>query len=112
MKQRTKLIIGLGLAFAFGGALEPGFGVAAEKATLPMQDLRAFAEIFGRIKQDYVEPVEDRELLEHAIRGMLSGLDPHSAYLNAEEYKSLQVGTTGEFGGLGIEVGLEDGLSR
>ncbi|MCB1751788.1 MAG: S41 family peptidase [Gammaproteobacteria bacterium] len=112
MKQRTKLIIGLGLAFAFGGALEPGFGVAAEKATLPMQDLRAFAEIFGRIKQDYVEPVEDRELLEHAIRGMLSGLDPHSAYLNAEEYKSLQVGTTGEFGGLGIEVGLEDGFVK
>lgn len=77
-----------------------------------MQDLRAFAEIFGRIKQDYVEPVADRELLEHAIRGMLSGLDPHSAYLNADEYKSLQVGTTGEFGGLGIEVGLEDGFVK
>jgi len=112
MKHRTGLIFSLGLLFVLGGALRPGFGIAAEKATLPMQDLRAFAEIFGRIKQDYVEPVEDRELLEHAIRGMLSGLDPHSAYLNEEEYKSLQVGTTGEFGGLGIEVGLEDGFVK
>ncbi|MCB1762528.1 MAG: S41 family peptidase, partial [Gammaproteobacteria bacterium] len=74
--------------------------------------LRAFAEIFGRIKQDYVEPVEDSRLLEYAIRGMLSGLDPHSAYLNADEYKDLQVGTSGEFGGLGIEVGLEDGFVK
>jgi len=77
-----------------------------------MQDLRAFAEIFGRIKQDYVESVEDKALLEYAIRGMLSGLDPHSAYLNQEEYKNLQVGTSGEFGGLGIEVGLEDGFVK
>jgi len=112
MKQPTGMVFSLGLVFALGGALGSGFGVAAEKATLPMQDLRAFAEIFGRIKQEYVEPVEDRELLEYAIRGMLSGLDPHSAYLNADEYKSLQVGTSGEFGGLGIEVGLEDGFVK
>ncbi|MCP5409524.1 MAG: S41 family peptidase [Chromatiaceae bacterium] len=112
MKHRTGLVFSFGLVFALGGALGPGFGTAAEKEALPMQDLRAFAEIFGRIKQDYVEPVADRELLEHAIRGMLSGLDPHSAYLNADEYKSLQVGTTGEFGGLGIEVGLEDGFVK
>lgn len=112
MKHRTGLVFSFGLVFALGGALGPGFGTATEKEALPMQDLRAFAEIFGRIKQDYVEPVADRELLEHAIRGMLSGLDPHSAYLNADEYKSLQVGTTGEFGGLGIEVGLEDGFVK
>jgi carboxyl-terminal processing protease len=74
--------------------------------------LRAFAEIFGRIKQDYVEPVDDNVLLEQAIRGMLSGLDPHSSYLDAEEYKELQVGTTGKFGGLGIEVGMEDGFVK
>ncbi|MCP3662398.1 MAG: S41 family peptidase [Gammaproteobacteria bacterium] len=79
---------------------------------LPMEELRAFAEIFGRIKLDYVESVDDRELLEYAIRGMLSGLDPHSAYLNEEEFKSLQEGTSGEFGGLGIEVGIEDGFIK
>jgi carboxyl-terminal processing protease len=79
---------------------------------LPMQELRAFAEIFGRIKQDYVEPVDDRELLEFAIRGMLSGLDPHSAYLDASEYQDLQEGTSGEFGGLGIEVGMDDGFIK
>ncbi len=83
-----------------------------ETAGLPLEDLRAFAEIFGRIKNDYVEPVPDGELLEHAIRGMVSGLDPHSAYLDAEEFKDLQVGTRGEFGGLGIEVGLEDGFVK
>jgi carboxyl-terminal processing protease len=74
--------------------------------------LRTFAEVFGRIKSDYVEDVEDKTLLEHAIRGMLSGLDPHSSYLTADEYKDLRVGTTGEFGGLGIEVGMEDGFVK
>ncbi|KRT53978.1 C-terminal peptidase (prc) [endosymbiont of Ridgeia piscesae] len=81
-------------------------------AELPLQELRAFAEIFGRIKANYVEPVDDKTLLEYAIRGMLSGLDPHSSYLNADEYKELQVGTTGQFGGLGIEVGMEDGFVK
>ncbi len=79
---------------------------------VPIEELRAFAEIFGRIKQEYVEPVGDTELLEHAIRGMLSGLDPHSSYLDAEEYKELQIGTSGKFGGLGIEVGMEDGFVK
>lgn len=79
---------------------------------VPIEELRTFAEIFGRIKQEYVEPVGDAELLEHAIRGMLSGLDPHSSYLNAEEYKELQIGTSGKFGGLGIEVGMEDGFVK
>jgi len=83
-----------------------------EKDSLPLADLRAFAEVFGRIKNDYVEPVEDKELLQHAIRGMLSGLDPHSAYLNEDEYTELRVGTSGQFGGLGIEVGIEDGFIK
>ena len=90
--------------------------VAAEQADesrdLPLDELRTFAEIFGRIKSDYVEVVDDQELLEGAIRGMLAGLDPHSSYLDAEEYRDLQVGTTGEFGGLGIEVGMEDGFIK
>ena len=79
---------------------------------LPLNDLRIFAEVFGRIKSDYVEPVEDRKLLLSAIRGMLGGLDPHSSYLDPEEYRELQVGTTGEFGGLGIEVGMDDGFVK
>lgn len=77
-----------------------------------MEELRAFTEVFARIKNDYVEPVDDKVLLENAIRGMLSGLDPHSSYLDTDEFKDLQVGTTGEFGGLGIEVGMEDGFVK
>jgi carboxyl-terminal processing protease len=83
-----------------------------EPEELPLDELRVFAEVFGRIKSDYVEPVDDRELLSAAIRGMLAGLDPHSAYLDADDYKELKVGTSGEFGGLGIEVGMEDGFVK
>lgn len=85
---------------------------AAENKALPLTELRMFADVFDRIKQAYVEPVDDRELLENAIRGMLTGLDPHSAYLGAEAFESLQIHTSGEFGGLGIEVGLEGGFIR
>ncbi len=80
--------------------------------SVPVDELRTFAEIFGRIKQDYVEPVDDKKLLEYAIRGMVSGLDPHSSYLDADDYKDLQAGTSGKFGGLGIEVGLENGFVK
>jgi carboxyl-terminal processing protease len=91
------------------------FSAVAEKDTLtplPVEELRAFAEVFGRIKSDYVEPVSDKKLITEAINGMLSGLDPHSSYLDADAFKELQVGTQGEFGGLGIEVGMEDGLVK
>ena len=79
---------------------------------LPLEDLRAFAEVYDAVKKGYVEPVEDQKLITEAIRGMVSGLDPHSAYLDPEEYQELQVGTQGEFGGLGIEVGMEDGFVK
>jgi len=79
---------------------------------LPLEELRVFAEVFGRIKKDYVEPVDDRKLLKYAIEGMLSGLDPHSAYLDEEDYRDIRVGTSGEFGGLGIEVGMENGFVK
>lgn len=79
---------------------------------LPLDELRTFTEVFAKIKNDYVEEVNDRELLEFAIRGMLEGLDPHSSYLDREAYLELQEGTSGEFGGLGIEVGLEDGFIK
>src|ERR1035437_3356259 len=84
----------------------------ADTETLPYEDLRTFTEIFGRIKRDYVEPVSDKKLLEDAVRGMLSGLDPHSAYLGPEEYQELKEGTTGQFGGLGIEVTMENGFVK
>ncbi|HEC74140.1 MAG TPA: S41 family peptidase [Methylophaga aminisulfidivorans] len=84
----------------------------AAKPDLPLEDLRTFSEIFGRIKSSYVEPVEDKKLIENAIRGMLSGLDPHSTYLDLTEFKELREGTTGEFGGLGIEVSMEDGFVK
>ncbi len=85
---------------------------AAEAPSLPLNELRNFSDIFARIKTDYVEDVDDKTLLENAIRGMLSGLDPHSTYLNSEEYKELKIGTTGKFGGLGIQVGMEDGFVK
>jgi carboxyl-terminal processing protease len=93
-----------------------GHGVLAERettpATLPIEELRTFSDVFGRIKNDYVVDVDDKELIENAIRGMLSGLDPHSSYLDSEQFNELQVGTTGQFGGLGIEVGMEDGFVK
>ena len=79
---------------------------------LPLDEIRTFTEIFSKIKSDYVENIEDSTLLKNAIRGMLQGLDPHSAYLDKDAYKELQEGTSGEFGGLGIEVGYEDGFVK
>ena len=70
------------------------------------------SEVFGRIKSDYVEPVDDKRLIKEAINGMLTGLDPHSAFLDADAFKEMQTTTTGKFGGLGIEVGVEDGFVK
>jgi len=80
--------------------------------TIPLEEIRLFTEVFERIKNAYVEPVDDAKLLEDAVRGMLTGLDPHSAYLEPDAFPDLQSHTSGEFGGLGIEVGLEDGFIR
>ena len=114
MNNRFGVVLSLSLGLAAGvlGTFSMSPMAEEPKQPLPMQELRAFAEIFGRIKENYVEPVEDKVLLEHAIRGMLAGLDPHSSYLNAEEFSDLQEGTSGEFGGLGIEVGQEDGFVK
>src|SRR5207253_2632189 len=84
----------------------------AARTVLPIEELRAFTEVFGAVKTNYVEPVEDKKLITEAINGMLTGLDPHSAYLDQEAFKELQVGTQGQFGGLGIEVGMEDGFVK
>ncbi len=82
------------------------------KSKLPLKELRSFAGVLDAVKQDYVEPIQDKKLLENAIRGMLSNLDPHSAYLDSEAFRDLQVGTSGQFGGLGIEVSAEDGFIK
>jgi len=104
----------IGLGAALGVALTLNFSAIAERQPepLPVDDLRAFAEVFAKIKSDYVEPVDDKKLINDAINGMLSGLDPHSTYMDPQEFKELQVGTQGEFGGLGIEVGMEDGFVK
>jgi len=108
--------IGLVLLGALAGVLiSLNFQAIADRdarAPLPVEELRAFSEVFGAIKQNYVESVEDKKLITEAINGMLTGLDPHSAYLDAEAFKELQVGTQGQFGGLGIEVGMEDGFVK
>src|SRR5690554_6751052 len=81
-------------------------------APLPLNELRTFTEVLERIRTSYVEPVDDATLLENAIRGMLEGLDPHSAYLEPEAFQGLQDTTSGQFGGLGLEVGQEDGFIK
>jgi carboxyl-terminal processing protease len=114
VKRQNYLLLVTGLVL--GVLVSIGHGVLADReasrATLPVEELRTFSDVFGRIKNDYVESVEDKELLENAIRGMLTGLDPHSSYLDVEQFKELQVGTTGQFGGLGIEVGMENGFVK
>ena len=107
-------LIGLGLVAGVSVSLH--YAAIADKETLstplPVEELRAFSEVFGRIKSDYVDPVSDKKLITDAIAGMLNGLDPHSTYMDADAFKELQVGTHGEFGGLGIEVGMEDGVVK
>nr|VFK63356.1 MAG: carboxyl-terminal processing protease [Candidatus Kentron sp. UNK]VFK70820.1 MAG: carboxyl-terminal processing protease [Candidatus Kentron sp. UNK] len=105
--------LSLGILLGFFLALNQGvFADKNQQASLPLEELRIFTEIFGKIKSDYVEPLQDEILLENAIEGMISGLDPHSSYLKPDEYKDLQEGTSGEFGGLGIEFTMEDGFVK
>jgi carboxyl-terminal processing protease len=114
MPSRFRQIGLIVLGAVLGVLISLNFSAVAQKGAgpLPIEDLRAFTEVFGRIKNDYVEAVDDKRLISEAINGMLSGLDPHSAYLDAEAFRELQVGTQGEFGGLGIEVGMEDGFVK
>ena len=95
-----------------GLMLSAGSASGDESNPLPVDQLKAFGEIFDLVKEQYIRSVDDRELLQDAIRGMVGGLDPHSAYLTADEHQELQEGTSGEFGGLGIEITAEDGLIR
>jgi carboxyl-terminal processing protease len=111
MKQIGLLSVGA----VAGLLISIGISAVAQREArppLPLEELRQFSDVFGAIKANYVESVEDKKLITEAISGMLSGLDPHSQYLDAEAFKELQVGTQGEFGGLGIEVGTEDGFIK
>ncbi len=85
---------------------------AEEKETSIYQQLNMFGEVYERVRREYVEEVSDKELIEAAIEGMLQSLDPHSSFMNSESFKDMQVQTKGEFGGLGIEVTMEDGFVK
>ena len=112
-KSKTiSLTLGSFIAGAFISLHLPALADKDTKDGLPIDELRTFAEVYSAIKQGYVEPVEDKKMISNAISGMLANLDPHSSYLDADAFKDLQVGTQGEFGGLGIEVGMEDGLVK
>ena len=74
--------------------------------------LTLFGDVFERVRAEYVDPVNDKDLVENAINGMLTGLDPHSSYMNAKQFRDMQVQTKGEFGGLGIEVTQENGFIK
>lgn len=119
MKTIFRYLPSVLLGAILGGLIVVGTTVFADRynnnsqtLNLPLEDLRAFSEVFERIKTDYVENVEDKVLLEYAIQGMLNGLDPHSTYLNPQAFKEIQIGTSGQFGGLGIEVGMENGFVK
>lgn len=93
----------MGLSLSVGGGLITD-GRAPDKEELAWEQARLFAEVLERVKRDYVEPIDDAELLESAIRGMVSDLDPHSQYLDAREYRDIRISTTGSYTGIGIEV--------
>ncbi len=117
MSVKVRTLLALALGVAIGISLSLSRGVLAEKEatddeTLPWEDARLLAEVLERVKQDYVESVDDHALMESAIRGMVSALDPHSAFLDNEEYDEIRISTTGNYSGVGIEVTMEDGAVR
>jgi len=113
IKLKNIGLIGLGMLAGIAGSMQ--FEALAQKdanAPLPIDELRQLADVFGLIKSDYVEHVDDKKLLTEAISGMVASLDPHSAYLDKKAFKELREGTQGKFVGLGIEVGMEDGYVK
>lgn len=112
-KFKNFSLISLGVVAGVAASMQ--FSALAQKsasAPLPYEELRQLADVFGLIKSDYVEPVEDKKLLTEAISGMVASLDPHSSYLDKKAFKELREGTQGKFVGLGIEVGMEDGYVK
>ena len=118
MKSAGRYTLVLLLGVFVGAGITFDMTVMAEReqtkasATLPIDELRTFTEVYARIKSDYVEPVDDKKLLDEAIQGMLAGLDPHSSYLDVDSFRDIRVETEGQFGGLGIEVTMENGFVK
>ena len=112
-KLKNLGLIGLGLVAGIAGSMQ--FDALAQRnagSPLPVEELRTLADVFGLIKSDYVEAVDDKRLLTEAISGMVASLDPHSSFLDKKAFKELREGTQGKFVGLGIEVGMEDGYVK
>jgi carboxyl-terminal processing protease len=111
-KLKSALLVVMGTVV--GVTLSIGSGVLAERDagndTLPWEEARLLAEVLERVKQDYVEPVDDRVLIESAVRGMVTGLDPHSQFLDSDEYEEIRISTTGNYSGVGLEVNMSDGI--
>jgi carboxyl-terminal processing protease len=111
MTGLAMFVLGAALAFSVHAFVAPnGMAIAASSETYRQLDL--FGRVFERVRTDYVEEPNDEELIESSINGMLNALDPHSSYLSAKNYRDMQVQTRGEFGGLGIEVTMENGLVK
>ncbi len=106
------VILVLGTSVLAKNVLDDTSGSVNNEINLPLSELRSFVEVYERISKHYVEPVDDKKLLEGAISGMLSNLDPHSAYLPPKNFKKMEEHTTGDFGGLGMEVAMENGLIK
>jgi carboxyl-terminal processing protease len=110
IKKSGNLLLLTGIAI--GLSLGLAFGVLADKpapgADLPWQDARTLAEVLERVKHDYVNPVDDHQLLQAAVRGMVASLDPYSAYLDGDEYDELKISSSGRYSGVGIELSIED----
>src|ERR1700731_1530020 len=112
MKRLGLVAAGAASVVFLGVGLSAAVSQTAKSNSDTYRQLNLFAEVFERVRSDYVEEVSDETLVETEINGLLSSLDPHSSYLNAKNYKDMQVQTRGEFGGLGIEVTMENGLVK
>jgi carboxyl-terminal processing protease len=114
MRRRSVTFAAVGAAFAAGVVVGPMVGAWAQDGSRAetYRLLNLFGDVFERVRAEYVEPVNDRDAIENAIQGMLTGLDPHSSYMNPRMYRDMQVQTRGEFGGLGIEVTQENGYIK
>src|SRR3972149_9128767 len=100
----------LALALSISSVAAPGAGKSAGSETY--RQLNLFGDVFERVRSDYVDEPNDATMIESAINGMLSSLDPHSSYLSPKNYREMQVQTRGEFGGLGIKVKMENGVVK
>ncbi len=115
MGKKVKQVSLIGLGMLAGIAATTQFSALAQRvggAPLPLEELRQLSDVFGLIKSDYVEKVDDKKLVTEAIAGMVASLDPHSVYLDKKAYKEMRESMQGKFVGLGIEVGVEDGYIR